>query len=79
MAGGKCDATGKTQYTTRRAARAALDKLAVRRGNGKHERTAYVCHFCKLWHLSSMGEGQPVRTTRMPPHRRWRWDGGEEE
>lgn len=78
MAGGKCDATGKTQYTTRRAARSALDKLAVRRGNGKHERTAYVCHFCKLWHLSSMGEG-PVRTTRMSPNRRWRWDGGEEE
>jgi hypothetical protein len=75
MAGGaKCTPTGKTQYDSRDDARIALAKLAARRGGGKSERSAYRCHFCGQWHLTSMGDS-PKRKTRLTPNQRWRWDG----
>lgn len=75
MERGKCGTTGKTQYVSRRDARLALDKLAVRRAGHKTERTAYPCRFCDYWHLSSMGDKQPERVPRMAPATRWRWRG----
>lgn len=71
----KCEATGKTQYSNRRSARMALDKLMVRRNGHKTERTAYSCRFCGKWHLSSQGDKQPIRTPRLAPSVRWRWTG----
>lgn len=76
MLRGKCPDTGKTMYADRRDARTALNALIARRAGAKSERCAYSCKFCGKWHLTSMGEKPtPIKTTRLPPARRWRWNG----
>lgn len=71
-----CEKTGKIIYLTRRAARAALNKLRVRRTDHP-ERQAYNCPHCGKWHVTRMGEKthrKPV--TRMEPATRWSWNNG---
>lgn len=73
---GKCQATGKSQYATRRDARIALNRLAERRAGHKTECAAYNCKFCGKWHLSSMRFFPKAQgATRIPPASKWRWNG----
>jgi hypothetical protein len=52
-----CRWTGKQKYLSLGDARAHLLQIwkhdALKRRYDKHERSAYVCPYCRRWHLTS--------------------------